>query len=317
MKVFVPVFLILAVLFLPQIASATVDLYGDTGYLFDPQEDYGAMLYDGTSDAYDDFYGLALGTSQSAMADYEGDGTYTQSGRTVTFPTLTINGLEVSRKFYVPSSDSFPNADWGRYLDCIRNPGTSPVTLNVAIGGIDDFNSWDFEEDVYGDLGSDDYTIVTDSSDGDTSFDTTDTWFASDDDADGYGDPSLGHVIQGPGAPYPVTTVDDLISADDEFSWIFEGVTINGGQTVCFLTFAIQADYDSDARNAAAALVGLPQEALDGLSVAEMANVVNFDIQVQQESVSVPTMTEWGMLIFMVLAGLGAVYYMRKDVRSS
>jgi hypothetical protein len=29
-------------------------------------------------------------------------------------------------------------------------------------------------------------------------------------------------------------------------------------------------------------------------------------------STSVPTMTEWGMIIFMVLAGLGAVYFMRR-----
>jgi len=31
---------------------------------------------------------------------------------------------------------------------------------------------------------------------------------------------------------------------------------------------------------------------------------------------SVPTMTEWGMIIFMVLAGLGAVYYMRRQRRA-
>lgn len=31
---------------------------------------------------------------------------------------------------------------------------------------------------------------------------------------------------------------------------------------------------------------------------------------------SVPTMTEWGMIIFMVLAGVGAVYYMRRQKRA-
>jgi uncharacterized membrane protein len=30
------------------------------------------------------------------------------------------------------------------------------------------------------------------------------------------------------------------------------------------------------------------------------------------EAVLVPTMTEWGMIIFMVLAGLAAGYYLRK-----
>jgi len=31
------------------------------------------------------------------------------------------------------------------------------------------------------------------------------------------------------------------------------------------------------------------------------------------EQVSIPTMTEWGMIIFAVLAGLGAVYYLRRQ----
>jgi hypothetical protein len=31
---------------------------------------------------------------------------------------------------------------------------------------------------------------------------------------------------------------------------------------------------------------------------------------------SVPTMTEWGMIIFMVLAGLGSVYYLRRQRRA-
>jgi hypothetical protein len=31
------------------------------------------------------------------------------------------------------------------------------------------------------------------------------------------------------------------------------------------------------------------------------------------DSPAIPTMTEWGMIIFMVLAGLGAVYYLRKQ----
>jgi len=31
-----------------------------------------------------------------------------------------------------------------------------------------------------------------------------------------------------------------------------------------------------------------------------------------QQAVSVPTMTEWGMLIFMVIAGAGSIYYLRR-----
>jgi hypothetical protein len=36
------------------------------------------------------------------------------------------------------------------------------------------------------------------------------------------------------------------------------------------------------------------------------------DFLTVSEQVSIPTMTEWGMIIFMVLAGLGAIYYLRR-----
>jgi len=32
----------------------------------------------------------------------------------------------------------------------------------------------------------------------------------------------------------------------------------------------------------------------------------------QQQELAVPTMTEWGILVFMVLAGLGSIFYLRK-----
>ena len=38
--------------------------------------------------------------------------------------------------------------------------------------------------------------------------------------------------------------------------------------------------------------------------------------QRQQQQVAVPTMNEWGMIIFMILAGIGAVYYVRRQRRS-
>jgi hypothetical protein len=34
-------------------------------------------------------------------------------------------------------------------------------------------------------------------------------------------------------------------------------------------------------------------------------------------NVSVPTMTEWGMIVFMLLAGLGSVYYLRRQKRAN
>jgi hypothetical protein len=40
-------------------------------------------------------------------------------------------------------------------------------------------------------------------------------------------------------------------------------------------------------------------------------------VQVVQKATTVPTMTEWGMIIFMMLAGLGSVYYLRRQRKES
>jgi hypothetical protein len=43
----------------------------------------------------------------------------------------------------------------------------------------------------------------------------------------------------------------------------------------------------------------------------------NFDLDAGLRSASmVPTLTQWGMIIFVVLAGLGAVYFMRRQKRA-
>jgi hypothetical protein len=45
--------------------------------------------------------------------------------------------------------------------------------------------------------------------------------------------------------------------------------------------------------------------------------VTGIDITIDGPSRSIPTMTEWGMIIFVVLAGLGAIYYMRRQKRAN
>jgi hypothetical protein len=37
----------------------------------------------------------------------------------------------------------------------------------------------------------------------------------------------------------------------------------------------------------------------------------------QQEPSAIPTVTEWGMIVFMALAGLGAVYYLRRHRKAN
>ena len=43
---------------------------------------------------------------------------------------------------------------------------------------------------------------------------------------------------------------------------------------------------------------------------------VSLGIFIAQPNVGIPTMNEWGMIIFVVLAGLGAVFYLRRSKRA-
>ena len=50
--------------------------------------------------------------------------------------------------------------------------------------------------------------------------------------------------------------------------------------------------------------------------IADAADVLVYGVTGVQDPASVPTMNEWGMIIFMALAGLGAVFYLRRSKRA-
>ena len=52
-----------------------------------------------------------------------------------------------------------------------------------------------------------------------------------------------------------------------------------------------------------------------GQAQAQATNSLDLQLTARSCVVATPTLTEWGMIIFMVLAGLGAVYYLRRQRR--
>ena len=46
-----------------------------------------------------------------------------------------------------------------------------------------------------------------------------------------------------------------------------------------------------------------------------ICGIANYAVAISNDPLPIPTMTEWGMIIFMVLAGLGSVYYLRRQRR--
>lgn len=107
-------------------------------------------------------------------------------GRELTLPVESVEGLNVSRKVFVPTSGGFV-----RFLDFVNNPGGSPVTAAIT---------------YQGDLGSDGATRIVDTADGTQTAICT---AAADEDGDGTvndGCPTVG--------PAEVSCAD---SSDNDF----------------------------------------------------------------------------------------------------
>lgn len=235
------------VLALPAGALA-ISLMTAGGFNWDPTETGNGALIDGTSDAYDGCYYLDVnGTT------YEAGGmpaTLGLGGRLVVMAEQSVGSLMVHREFYAPAS----GGDWGRYADVIRNGGATAVDVTVRI---------------WGNLGSDGgETIYADAS-GDGAFTIEDDWFGTD-DMDGMWDPSLGHIVQGPGASVRATSA---MRSGDNIEWSFR-TTVPAGATVVFVTFAIQKMNRAEAQAETMRLVSLPDEAQAGLEpwLGDLAN---------------------------------------------
>jgi subtilisin family serine protease len=258
---------ILALQALPCYGTAPYEvLYGPEGFIYDVSSGTagGTCIYEGTNDAYDYAYFLSInGVYYNATS-------LTISGRNIIGTTEILGGLRVTRKLYVPASKDGALGNFGRWYDSLYNPTTSPITVSV---------------EYFSNLGSDASTVVTGSDNGDTSVDLTDQWFATDDMWDGSEDPSLAHIMYLTGAPEPIDYVElsggPYGEQGDRITWRYDNVVIKPGQTIAFLTFAVQeknrAASFEEARGIIDSLTtgNLNGVALRGLSVGEYVNLVN------------------------------------------
>jgi Ca2+-binding RTX toxin-like protein len=207
------------------------------------------------SDSWDEWPGLYVGsTSDDAPigTSYHGSDanscTRQDGGREIVFPQLSVNGLLVQRKLFVPSS-GLPG---GRILTLVTNPGTAPVTTSVQYSSTNDND---------GDLGSDSHTAVRSSSTGDTAFTPADFWAVTSDHETSGGtknsDLALGHVVDGPGATDHVDHINAVEAPDfDNIVYRWDNINILPGQTAAVMAFEVQqgvADAAAEAEDAAAA----------------------------------------------------------------
>jgi len=288
-----PVFALVALMLVALAATpcygtgTTEVLYDPDGYIYDVSTSAGTCISEGTADSYDNAYYLRInGVNYNAT-------NLTISGRNIIGTTETLSGLRVTRKLYVPASKDGPLGNFGRWYDSLYNPTASPITVSV---------------EYFSNLGSDGSTQITGTDDGDNIIELTDQWVATDDELDRGGDSSLAHVVYVAGADEPIDYIElyGTTYGADRLAWRYENVVVNPGQTVAFLTFAVQ-EYSrmnsiEEAKGIIAALKtgNLSSVVLRGLSIGEYMYLVNLtpippdDLQITPWEDFVPAGNEGG-----------------------
>jgi hypothetical protein len=214
------------------------------------------------ADAFDGYYGLLVnGTpyqGNGAARITECPGPVTGLHRQLVFNLQTIGGLDVFRKVFVPDNDAF-----ARWLDFVTNTGSTTASVELSTA-----------TDLYPELD----TVVTATSDGDTTVALADTWFAT---AGPFGpdgtavDVRLGHVVQGAGARVPIGAFTLAGGRPDRPSWS-HAFDLAPGETAIVMTFVTGQASRAAAAAKAAELSFLPTTALQCLTDDDPPRIVNF-----------------------------------------
>jgi hypothetical protein len=197
------------------------------------------------------------------MYNMNGSPTVEGNGRQVDFPVQVIGNFEVSRKVYVPFSDSF-----ARWLNIVKNTDVAPHSITLITSN---------------NLGSDSSTVVITSSDGDTTAELTDSWVVTGQGNPLNGnccsfDPRVGHILQGPGAAVGLASifiVDGPAGGNNPY-WSYT-FNLAPGETGIIMNFAVAQPSKAQAATKAAQIAALPPPALAYMSATEKGEVLNFN----------------------------------------
>jgi spore coat protein CotH len=200
---------------------------------------------DGTSDAYD-------GGMQNQSFFGFGTGRLENNGREVAIgPYDNSQGIQIARKVYVSDSAGF-----ARFLEIITNTSASPINYSVPI---------------YTNLGSDGNNEFVGTSSGDAAFTPGDLWVVTD-DTDGGNDPTMLHVVAGPGGQGP-TQMNAVGGGSVSYQY---ALTLAPGETQIVMHFGAQSSNRAAALAKGNALADLQFDALSGMTALELSQVVNF-----------------------------------------
>jgi IPTL-CTERM motif len=202
-------------------------------------------------------------------------------------PAEDIGNIRVQRKVFVPDNDQF-----ARWLNIFTNTGGSAQTVTAVITN---------------DLGSDSNTVVVTSSNGNAAAEPTDSWVTTFQNYSGTtsSDPRLGHVVQGPGAVTPLAGIH-FANGEDNPYWGYT-FTLNPGQTKIIVNYVTGQPSKAAAAAKSAQIAGLPDAALQCLSSAERAEIVNFALPQP-----IPALGQTGLIALgVLLATIGLIVLRR------
>ncbi|HXU34294.1 MAG TPA: hypothetical protein VN851_27285 [Thermoanaerobaculia bacterium] len=256
------------------------------------------------TDAFDGYNAICVSTTGNTgpcstgnagvtIYNNNGAGTLDAScgGRQVILNAQTIGSLSVQRKILVPSNDEF-----ARFLDIVTNNGGGTQTVTLITSN---------------NLGSDANTTIFGSSNGNTTAELTDSWVATDGNFVGLDatDPRLGHVLQGPGARTPLASVNfPAGAAADLPTWAYT-FSLAPGETKIIMNFVTGQPTRAEARAKSAELAGLPTNALQCLSPAETAQIVNFEAR---GVTAIPTASGFGLAALALLLAGASFFVLRR-----
>ena len=224
------------------------------------------------NDAYDGYQTIcvvnnhavtsACATGNSNYVIYNKNGSPSEdptcANRQLLFKPQTIDGLTLSRDVFVPSNDSF-----ARWLDVVTNPGSSPATVTLQTGN---------------NLGSDNNTVITADSSGNTTPTTADTWVATFQNfttGPTTSDPRLGHVMGGAGAPVGLAGIF-FQNGDDRPFWGYT-LTVPPGGTRIIVNYGVVQPSRAAAASKSAQLASLSDpNQLDCMTPTQQGEVLNF-----------------------------------------
>ncbi len=226
----------------------------------------GGTSQDQLFDAYDGYNSLFVSVNGTHCQDLgQGCTSYNKngpaaapscSGQEIDFPVQAIDGLNVSRRVFVPKNDHFE-----RTLNVFTNPGTTPITATMSTSN---------------NLGSDTNTVITGTSAGGVTPTTSDEWVTTFQNFTGTTttDPRLGHVLQTTGAAVGADNVV-FTNGSDRPTWGYT-FAVAPGQTVIVGNFAVADGTIAASKADSARLAALPPNAVQCMSATDQSELANF-----------------------------------------